>query len=199
MLNKNQNGPEDVELDALRALRTLRFLSGEMTPEEQSLFEERLATNAALASLLSEVIELESAIESVAVFPVATPEVQITPAPAAVAPSTNRSVFPVLAAIAACVLVAVLVVPTTAPTNSHAVVENDAPVEHIQSTEFVDQWLDAVTASETEFVELTEPEDEPIELAMLSSGEVNAESEDIVPSWMLSAFEERAAGGGSAE
>ena len=200
MLNKDQNEPgaEELEVNDM-----LLFVSGEMDPDKQSRFEQRLIDEPQLALALSEVIEVEAVLgASEPQAPVAdqTPEqptlVHLGARRPQVRSEQSRSALPVLAAIAACVLVAVVVAPKAMETRSVPVVVND-PVVTEQPAEFLDQWLDTIVASE---LDLVEPEEEAVELAMLDPIDaLQSETGDVVPGWMYVAFEEDESAGVSVE
>ena len=200
MLNKDQNEPG---AEALEVNDMLLFLSGEMDPDEQSCFEQRLIDEPQLALALSEVIEVEAILgASEPQAPVASqPHEPPTPVHLGarkppVRSEQPRSALPVLAAIAACVLVAVVVAPKAMQTRSVPVVVND-PVVTEQPAEYLDQWLDTIAASE---LDLVEPEEEAIELAMLDPIDaLQSETGDVVPGWMYVAFEEDESAGVSVE
>lgn len=182
MSQRNPNELGTAELEAFR------FLAGEMTADEESRFERRLAEEPQLALVLSEVIELEQAVSE------ATPEPSVVvrradPARRVAAKGSRQSVFPVLAAIAACVVVAVVVAPRALQTRSNSVTAVE-PIDAEVAVEFVDQWLESAV-DVSYFASFTEPEDEPVELAMLDPVDAaELGSTDVVPDWMYVAFEE---------
>ena len=213
MLNKDQNEPgaEELEVNDM-----LLFVSGEMDPDKQSRFEQRLIDEPQLALALSEVIEVEAVLgasepqapgtsqpqsavdqDRLAAQPHELPTlVHLGARRPQVRSEQSRSALPVLAAIAACVLVAVVVAPKAMETRSVPVVVND-PVVTEQPAEFLDQWLDTIVASE---LDLVEAEEEAVELAMLDPIDaLQSETGDVVPGWMYVAFEEDESAGVSVE
>lgn len=193
--DQNESGMQKDEANQM-----LRFLSGEMASAEQARFEQRLVAEPELSLALSGLIETEELIETLASTAEKSPAVSAMAAsrPAArraasvVRPrsphSDSRSVFPIVAAVAACVLVAVVIAPQVGTSPPPTAVTAVEPIEPEQPAAFVDQWLEAIAASETELVE---PEAEPIELAMLDPIDITeSETGDVVPGWMYVAFEE---------
>lgn len=177
MSDRDQNQLGEMELEAFR------FLSGEMTADEQSHFEDRLASEPQLAIALSKVIELDRAVEQACATGLASAlKLTVQRAPQHTA-SKQPAALAVVAAIAACIMAAVLVAPRNSPTTNDLVAAN-GPVETETAPEFVDQWLDSITQDTTEFADLSEPGSEPIELAML-----DIDGEEEVPDWMFVAFE----------
>ncbi len=178
MLNEKEHIPGTAELEAIR------FVSGEMTADEQARFEHRLEKEPSLAFVLSEVIELESVIESgYSTTAAVHPRRQQTDSNV----GERRSTVPVLLAIAACVVVAMLVGPNAIPPHSVEVAATNNPIEtENPPAEFVDQWLNAITETN-----LNVPDEEPIEVAMLDPIDVlESGSGELVPDWMYVAFED---------
>ena len=169
--------------------RQFRFVSGEMNLEEQTLFEERLTSEPQLALVLANVIELEQAVAHHHNNTMGEPATVVGKVERPTSPATNgwRSAFAILAAIAACLVAAILVVPISTG-SSEIAASTPADTE----PEFVDQWLETIADNESAFAE---SEVEPIELAMLDPIDaLDAETEEVVPDWMFAAFDESGSG-----
>lgn len=167
-------------------LQAFRFVSGEMTLEEQSIFEERLATNSVVAIAVSQVIELEAVVSQLPVDNVeAVKPVSVSVPVRTVPESTRRSAIPVVAAVSACLLVAMLLMPADDSSNEAA-----GPVVVEQRSELIDNWLEAVEVLPVEPA-FSEFEEDGMELAMLDSSDTTTDSSDeIVPGWMFAAFQD---------
>ncbi|MFK7821673.1 MAG: hypothetical protein AB8G99_23375 [Planctomycetaceae bacterium] len=176
--------PGAIELDAFR------FLSGEMNADEQSRFESLLVEQPDAAAVLSQVIQMEAALSHLPLPHLAQPALTIAhDSEHSTRVASERSWLSVVAAIAACLVVSVLLVRNSDESNEAQ------PVVSVGEPQVIENWLDVaeLLPAEPLFVE-----EEPIELAMLTVEDVPMEEPDeIVPGWMYAVFQ--ADDGGSAE
>ena len=183
--NSKQPGPDelsDLEWNAFR------FVSGEMTDDEQAAFEIQLGDNPAAAVAVSRVLELGEAIEVASSRPavVVTPTIKV---PSQTEP--GRSSIVVVASLAACALVAFLLVSPDRATTSNTRVAATQPAEVIET------WRD-VEPLQVTFEPISIDEDEELELAMLEPVNLDT-SDEVVPDWMYAAFQDEDANGVSFE
>lgn len=179
--NSKQPGPDelsDLEWNAFR------FVSGEMTDDEQAAFEIQLGDNPAAAVAVSRVLELGEAIELAS----SRPAVVVAPTSQT---ESGRSSIVVVASLAACALVAFLLVSPDKATTSNTRVAATQPVEVIET------WLD-VEPLQVTFEPISIDEDEELELAMLEPVNLDT-SDEVVPDWMYAAFQDEDANGVSFE
>lgn len=189
-VNQESMQPGQLELDALR------FVTGEMGIDEQKRFEDRLASEPGVATLLSRVLELDAVVASGEAEPL-TASVRVTPAPTTQSRSSAGAALPIVVAVAACLVLAVAIAPKTTPTqskNANAVAQTgpeDSAVVDLRGSaqpELIENWLQAADIARLDPLVDEPGDDDTIELAMLEpAGVLDADSVEVVPDWLLDA------------
>ena len=187
-MTTNNKQPGSDELSDLE-WNAFRFISGEMTDDEQAAFEVQLGDNPAAALAVSRVLQLGGAIELAS----SRPTVVVTPSNKVPSQAeSGRSSIVVAASLAACVLVVSLLLPA-----SKTKTPNTNVAQTSQPAEVIDTWLD-VEPLQVTLEPIDAGEDEGMELAMLEPVDLDA-SDEVVPDWMYAAFQDEDANGVSFE
>ncbi len=188
-VNQESKQPGQLELDAFR------FATGEMEIDEQRQFEDRLASEPGVAAVLSQVLELDAALASFEFEPLAA-TVRVTPASTAHCGSSTSAALPIAVAAVACLVLAVAIGLKTTPTRStkaNAVAQTvperfgTTDVKASTQPDLIENWLQAADIALLDPL-VAEPEDDAIELAMVDPTEaIDADSDEVVPDWLLDA------------
>lgn len=187
--NNKQPDPDELT-EGLTDLEwnAFRFVSGEMTDDQQAAFEIQLGDSPAAAVAVSRVLELGAAIERAS----SRPAVVVVPASTPSQAEPGRSSIVVVAALAACALVAFFLVPSDKITTP-----NTRVTQASQPVEVIETWLDVEPLQAT-FEPISTDEEVALELAMLEPVDLGT-SDELVPDWMYVAFEDEDANGVSFE